>query len=624
MNGIPKHPSARQRLEARAAQGSEPQTTLRPGAPGACVVSGCRTSQEAEKPRRLKPAARGGAAGHHSTKPYGSNYAMNVRTIVRTIALTLLVVVAPTAASPFRVAVTATGNGSGDSWVNATDFATLHDTGLSPTPTSGQEVWVQQGTYDGPITLIDGVKYYGGFLGTETAASQSDPDDNETVIDGGLAGPAVVSDGDSATTILRGFRITNGYDTSSLTVLGGGGGAALTNSSVMIVQCVFDTNTADIWGGAVLVDGGSPEFISCDFHDNGNVQVGVDEEGDPIHSTPIAGGAVYVRKGSPTFTNCLFYNNTGQEAGAIANDDGRPTLINCTIADNTATIGTAGGLHDSGGVTTVKNSVFWGNTAVRGGDQIFNYSRRSTRATNTNVQGGFAGTGNIDADPLFEVAAGDYRLQSTSPCRDIGVDASLPPDVADLDWDGDKTESVPLDLDMLARITYANVDIGAYEYRECATDADCTGGDVCCTELCQPCCDNADCADGLFCNGVETCSGNSCLAGSDPCDPGQTCNEALDMCGCLTDLGCSDGVFCNGAELCVNDSCEAGTDPCPGQFCDEVAQDCVWCNQDSDCQAGEMCCSGNCQECCNNSDCPGFLNLCCPSQGFVCSTTCPQ
>ena len=28
-----------------------------------------------------------------------------------------------------------------------------------------------------------------------------------------------------------------------------GGGAALTNSSVMIVQCVFDTNTADFWGG---------------------------------------------------------------------------------------------------------------------------------------------------------------------------------------------------------------------------------------------------------------------------------------------------------------------------------------------------------------------------------------
>ena len=121
---------------------------------------------------------------------------MNVRTIVRTIAL--LLVAAPAAAQPIRVAVTASGNGSGNSWLNATDFATLHDTNTSPTPTSGQEVWVQQGTYDGPITLIDGVKYYGGFLGTETAASQSDPDDNETVFDGGLAGPAVVSAGDSA------------------------------------------------------------------------------------------------------------------------------------------------------------------------------------------------------------------------------------------------------------------------------------------------------------------------------------------------------------------------------------------------------------------------------------------
>lgn len=550
---------------------------------------------------------------------------MKLRTIVRTIALTLLLVAAPAAASPFCVKVTATGNGSGDSWANATDFATLHDTGTSPTPASGHEVWVQQGTYDGPITLISGVKYYGGFVGTETAASQSDPAANETIFDGGLAGPALISNGDSATTILRGFRITNGYDDSPLDLLGGGGGggAALTNSSVMIVQCVFDTNTADNWGGAALVDGGSPHFINCDFHDNGNVQVGVDVEENPIYSTPIAGGAVFVRKGSPTFTNCLFYNNTGQEAGAIANDDGTPTLFNCTIADNTATIGCGGGLHDSGGVTTVKNSVFWGNTAARSGAQILNGRGRFTQATNTNVQGGFVGTGNINADPLFEAAAGDYRLLSTSPCRDAGVDANLPPDVANLDWDGNTT-TLPLDLDMLARIASTNVDIGAYEYRECTTSADCTGGDVCCTGLCHPCCDNADCADGLFCNGAETCSGGTCTAGSNPCDPGQNCNETFNLCGCTANWHCSDGLFCNGLEVCVNDACEAGADPCPGQFCDEVANACVWCNQDSDCQAEEMCCSGNCQECCNNSDCPGYGNVCCPSQGYVCSMTCPQ
>ena len=39
----------------------------------------------------------------------------------------------------------------------------------------------------------------------------------------------------------------------------------------------------------------------------------------------------------------------------------------------------------------------------------------------------------------------------------------------------------------------------------------------------------ADCDDGLYCNGVETCAGGFCQAGSDPCAP-LACNEATDSC----------------------------------------------------------------------------------------------
>ena len=48
---------------------------------------------------------------------------------------------------------------------------------------------------------------------------------------------------------------------------------------------------------------------------------------------------------------------------------------------------------------------------------------------------------------------------------------------------------------------------------------------------------NADCDDGLFCNGAETCNAGSCQAGSDPC-PGQSCDEVADVCvagGCVVD-----------------------------------------------------------------------------------------
>jgi hypothetical protein len=44
------------------------------------------------------------------------------------------------------------------------------------------------------------------------------------------------------------------------------------------------------------------------------------------------------------------------------------------------------------------------------------------------------------------------------------------------------------------------------------------------------CTTNAQCDDGLFCNGAETCSGGSCQAGTNPCTVGQTCNETTNSC----------------------------------------------------------------------------------------------
>ena len=69
------------------------------------------------------------------------------------------------------------------------------------------------------------------------------------------------------------------------------------------------------------------------------------------------------------------------------------------------------------------------------------------------------------SDPLFvNAGARDYRLQSTSPCRDAGNTALLPKDSADLDWDGVTTSTLGKDLAMKSRISGTAVDIGAYEW----------------------------------------------------------------------------------------------------------------------------------------------------------------
>ncbi len=64
--------------------------------------------------------------------------------------------------------------------------------------------------------------------------------------------------------------------------------------------------------------------------------------------------------------------------------------------------------------------------------------------------------------------------------------------------------------------------------------------------------------DGLFCNGTESCNEakDSCASSGNPCNPDTTvCNEKTDTCdplpeGCKSDAECDDGIFCNGVETC--------------------------------------------------------------------------
>ena len=88
---------------------------------------------------------------------------------------------------------------------------------------------------------------------------------------------------------------------------------------------------------------------------------------------------------------------------------------------------------------------------------------------------------------------------------------------------------------------------------------------------------DADCDDGLFCNGEETCVDGECQAGTNPCSAEQECDEEYDEClnpaECEVDADCDDGLFCNGEETCLDGECFAGENPC---LEDEI------CNEDED------------------------------------------
>ncbi len=354
--------------------------------------------------------------------------------------------------------VTVTGSGSRDcsSWHNACTLPSA--LAIATKDAQVNEVWVAAGTYYGSIALVDGVSIIGGFSGMETSASQSDPIANQTTLNGNGIGPIVTGQDDSAATMLRGFRITNGYNEASIIeIANGGGGINLKNSDAMFAQCVIDQTASDWWGGAIEIDGGAPEFINCSFHDNGEVEF---ESGVAL---TLAGGVLLVNSGTPQFTNCLFSHNTAMEGGAVAIANGTPTFINCTFVDNDAVVGGAGGVADPLGLAAVKNCIFWGNTSVWGDPNLSNYSGRFSELSNTLIAGGYPGLDNIDANPLF--LSNQYHLRVMSPGRNSGEKDWLPMDVADLDWDDDLTEPIPVDLDGRPRTEGLSVDMGVYETR---------------------------------------------------------------------------------------------------------------------------------------------------------------
>ncbi|MCP4247648.1 MAG: hypothetical protein GY778_11415 [bacterium] len=117
------------------------------------------------------------------------------------------------------------------------------------------------------------------------------------------------------------------------------------------------------------------------------------------------------------------------------------------------------------------------------------------------------------------------------------------------------------------------------------------------TDTCRSCLTDAECDDGAFCNGTETCVDGECVAGQ-ACDK-TFCDEATKTCqNCVSDSNCDDGVYCNGPETCVDGSCVTGAAPCPGQACDKTEQVCFdsECDSNGDCADADICTTDTCED----------------------------
>ncbi|MFN2426441.1 MAG: hypothetical protein ABR587_08350, partial [Candidatus Binatia bacterium] len=172
---------------------------------------------------------------------------------------------------------------------------------------------------------------------------------------------------------------------------------------------------------------------------------------------------------------------------------------------------------------------------------------------------------------------------------------------------------------------------------EAGTPPDCGDGIDCTTDSCDETADecahapdDADCSDGQFCTGEETCVvGVGCAIGPVPdCDDGiectdDACNEGTDSCDHgPDDDACADGEYCNGDETCnPSTGCTAGVEPdcgdgvlCTIDSCNEATDECDHATSDAACTDGAFC---NGEETCDATlDCqPGTAPDCDDSVG---------
>ncbi|MEO1263355.1 MAG: MopE-related protein [Bacteroidota bacterium] len=411
----------------------------------------------------------------------------------------------------------ATGLNSGASWADA--YTDLQDA-LANTCPGITEIWVAEGTYKptsgtnrfASFTMKNDLNIYGGFPNSGSPTmNDRDWEAHETILSGDIGTPNDDSDnsyhvidnfenGLNNTAKIDGFTITKGNANGSSFPHNGGGGMLNQNSSPIVTHCIFKENSGPA-GGGMYNRSSAPTVTDCSFIENSSSSggggmlniflsspvvtnclfsgnVATNNGGGLINfrSTPLVtncsfsgnkaggngGGIASMVQSVPTVINCSFSGNkAGGNGGGIASMVlSAPTVINCSFSGNKANANGGALSHIGSQVFTVTNCVLWGNSP-----ETFGGNNSNISVSYSIVEGGYAGTGNLDQDPLFvdqpdhataPTTNGDLRVTNNSPAIDAGLD-SANPTTEDLDNLNRKVDLI---------VGGEQIDMGAYELNE--------------------------------------------------------------------------------------------------------------------------------------------------------------
>ncbi len=130
----------------------------------------------------------------------------------------------------------------------------------------------------------------------------------------------------------------------------------------------------------------------------------------------LGGGILIGMNSSPIVINNIIKGNSATTGGGFLIATSTPKLINNTVISNQATTG--GGINVRMSSTVyLMNTIVWGNQAATyAGIQR---EDATVKVAYCDIQGGWSGTGNINADPLFADTL--FHLSDGSPCIGKGI-----------------------------------------------------------------------------------------------------------------------------------------------------------------------------------------------------------
>jgi hypothetical protein len=242
---------------------------------------------------------------------------------------------------------------------------------------------------------------------------------------------------------------------------GGGGGGGLTLSGGLAENCLVLSNAASYGAGAYVLSGA---LVNCTFAENIAAGSGgglflrngaVADRCRILRNWANIGGGVYMPEAQTLLRSSLVASNSaGYDGGGVYLYAG--IMENCTVAANVCTNATGGVGYDkwSSQPRRIANTIIYYNVGmgtsndhsfvtVADADMDHVCTTRIPAATPAEKYV-------ITNNPLFaNVAAGDFRIGSGSPCFNSGLNET---------W-----MVGALDLDGSNRVVYGQVDMGAYE-----------------------------------------------------------------------------------------------------------------------------------------------------------------